>query len=43
MLVVLRVDDTTKAKAFSKDPGLKAAMQKGGVLGAPTMASVTET
>jgi hypothetical protein len=41
--VVLRVDDTTKAKAFAKDPGLKAAMQKGGVLGAPTMTSITET
>jgi hypothetical protein len=41
--VVLRVDDTTKAKAFAKDPGLKAAMQKGGVLGAPTMTLVTET
>jgi hypothetical protein len=41
--VVLRVDDTTKAKAFAKDPGLKAAMHKGGVLGAPTMTSITET
>ena len=41
--VVLRVDDTAKAKAFAKDPGLKAAMQKGGVLGAPTMTFVTET
>jgi hypothetical protein len=40
--VVLRVDDTSKAKAFAKDPGLKAAMQKGGVLGAPTMTSITE-
>ena len=41
--VVLRVDDTAKAKAFAKDPGLKAAMKKGGVLGAPTMTLVTET
>src|SRR3984957_1664927 len=41
--VVLRVDDTSKAKAFAKDPGLKAAMKKGGVLGAPTMTSITET
>ena len=41
--IVLRVDDTTKAKAFAKDPGLKAAMQKGGVLGVPTMTLVTET
>jgi hypothetical protein len=41
--IVLRVDDTTKAKAFAKDPGLKMAMKKGGVLGAPTMSMVTET
>jgi hypothetical protein len=41
--IVLRVDDTTKAKAFAKAPGLKAAMQKGGVLGTPMMTSVTET
>jgi hypothetical protein len=41
--VVLRVDDPTKAKAFASDPGLKAAMKKGGVVGAPTMAMVTET
>jgi hypothetical protein len=40
--VVLRVDDTTKAKAFATAPGLKAAMKKGGVLGAPMMSSVTE-
>jgi len=40
--VVLRVDDTTKAMAFAKDPGLKAAMRKGGVLGVPTMTLVTE-
>jgi hypothetical protein len=41
--LVLRVDDTTKAKAFAKDPGLKAAMHKGGVLGVPTMTLFTET
>ena len=41
--VVLRVDDTAKAMAFGKDPGLKVAMKKGGVLGAPTMNMVTET
>ena len=41
--IVLRVDDTAKAKAFASAPGLKAAMQKGGVLGAPMMNSVTET
>lgn len=43
VMVVLKVDDTAKAKAFAKDPGLKAAMQKGGVVGAPTMSFVTET
>src|ERR1700744_296356 len=41
--VVLRADDTTRAKAFSKDPGLRTAMQKGGVLGAPTITLLTET
>lgn len=41
--VVLRVDDATKAKAFATAPGLKAAMQKGGVVGTPMMSSVTET
>jgi hypothetical protein len=40
--VVLRADDTAMAKAFAKDPRLKTAMQKGGVLGAPTMTLVTE-
>ena len=41
--VVLRVDDTSKAKAFEKAPGLKEAMKKGGVVGAPTMKLLTET
>jgi hypothetical protein len=41
--IVLRVDDTTKANAFAKDPGLKTAMKKGGVLGTPTMSMLTET
>ena len=41
--VVLRADDTAKAKAFAKDPGLKTAMKKGGVLGAPTITLLTET
>lgn len=41
VLVALKVDDVEKAKAFSKDPGLKAAMQKGGVLGAPEMVLTT--
>src|SRR5947209_6712491 len=33
VLVAVKVDDTAKAKAFAKDPGLKKAMQKGGVTG----------
>ena len=35
VLVALRADDVAKAKSFIKDPGLKAAMAKGGVLGVP--------
>jgi hypothetical protein len=35
VMVATRADDITKAKAFTKDPGLKTAMQKGGVMGAP--------
>jgi hypothetical protein len=41
VLVALKIDDTTKAKAFGKDPALKKAMQKGGVIGAPSIAFVT--
>ncbi len=41
VLVAVKVDDTAKAKAFAKDPGLKKAMQKGGVTGMPTFALVT--
>ncbi len=37
VLVATKVDDITKAKAFAKDPSLKAAMQKGGVIGAPSI------
>src|SRR5438045_2644151 len=33
VMVAMKADDITKAKAFAKDPGLKAAMQKGGVTG----------
>jgi hypothetical protein len=43
VMVVLKADDTAKAKAFAKDPGLKAAMKKGGILGAPMISFVTET
>ncbi len=41
VMVALKVDDTAKAKAFSKDPGLKKAMQKGGVVGMPTITLTT--
>lgn len=43
VMVVLKADDVAKAKAFSKDPGLKQAMQKAGVKGAPTISIVTAT
>jgi hypothetical protein len=42
VLVATKVDDIDKAKAFMKDPSLKAAMQKGGVTGKPSMNLVTE-
>jgi hypothetical protein len=35
VIVAVKVDDMSKGKAFAKDPGLKKAMQKGGVVGAP--------
>jgi hypothetical protein len=41
VLVALKADDISKAKAFVKDPGLKKAMQKGGVTGAPSISFVT--
>jgi hypothetical protein len=43
ILVAEEVDDMAKAKAFAKDPGLKKAMQKGGVTGTLTFAFVTMT
>jgi hypothetical protein len=43
VMVALRSDDTARAKAFAKDPGLKAAMKKGGILGVPTISFVVET
>jgi hypothetical protein len=43
ILVAVKVDDTAKAKAFAKDPGLKKAMQKGGVTGVPSFSLVTMT
>ena len=43
LLVAVKVDDMAKAKAFAKDPSLKAAMQKGGVTGTPSFEFVTMT
>ena len=37
VLVATKADDVAKAKAFVKDPSLKAAMQKGGVIGTPSI------
>lgn len=41
VLVAVKADDVAKAKAFAKDPSLKAAMQKGGVKGAPSFSFTT--
>jgi len=43
VLVATKVDDLAKAKAFSKDPSLKKAMEKGGVTGMPSISFVTMT
>ena len=43
VMVALKVDDTAKAKAFTKDPGLKKAMQNGGVVGNPMISLTTAT
>ncbi|HLX90192.1 MAG TPA: hypothetical protein VKR32_00835 [Puia sp.] len=43
VMVALRIDDTAKAKAFIKDPGLKKAMEKGGVVGPPMISFITIT
>jgi hypothetical protein len=43
IMVAVKVDDMAKAKAFSKDPSLKKAMQKGGVIGQPSFSFVTMT
>ncbi|MBS1599057.1 MAG: hypothetical protein JST75_12605 [Bacteroidetes bacterium] len=43
LLVALKIDDTAKAKAFMKDPSLKKAMEKSGVVGAPTISMVVAT
>ena len=38
VLVAVKTDNMDKAKAFAKDPSLKQAMQKGGVIGNPSLA-----
>jgi hypothetical protein len=43
VLIAMKADDISKAKAFAKDPGLKKTMQKGGVTGPPTISFVTAT
>jgi len=43
VLVAVKVEDMDKAKAFAKDPDLKKAMQKGGVMGTPSFSFVTIT
>ncbi|MEO7266145.1 MAG: hypothetical protein ABIW38_14605 [Ferruginibacter sp.] len=43
VLVAVKADDMDKAKAFAKSPGLKIAMQKSGVTGAPQMEFTTMT
>jgi hypothetical protein len=43
VMVATKIDDLAKAKAFSKDPGLKKAMQKGGVTSAPMVSLFTAT
>ncbi len=42
VVVANRIDDTTQAMAFAKDPALKKAMQKAGVTGTPSISFVTE-
>jgi heme-degrading monooxygenase HmoA len=41
VIVTTKIDDQQKAKAFGNSPSLKKAMQKGGVVGAPTMRMAT--
>ncbi|MEO6407033.1 MAG: hypothetical protein ABIY51_09155, partial [Ferruginibacter sp.] len=43
VLVAVKADDMAKAKAFSMDPSLKQAMQKGGVIGKPDAEMITMT
>ena len=41
VMVAVKLDDLEKGKTFSKDPSLKKAMQKGGVVGAPNIQFTT--
>ncbi|MBC7534991.1 MAG: hypothetical protein H7258_04790 [Ferruginibacter sp.] len=41
ILIAIKADDMAKAKAFSKSPSLKEAMQKSGVTGPPSMLFAT--
>ncbi len=43
VMVVVKVDDMAKAKAFAKDASLKKAMQKGGVTGPATISFTMDT
>jgi len=43
VMVALKADDMAKAKAFTKDPSLKKAMDKGGVVGPPTISFYVAT
>jgi len=43
VMVALKVDDVSKAKAAFKDPAMKARMQKSGVVGPPMVSFVTAT
>jgi hypothetical protein len=43
VMVAMKADDIAKAKAFSKDPSLKKVMEKGGVVGPPTISFLTTT
>ena len=43
ILVAVKTDDLAKAKAFAKDPSLKMAMQKSGVIGAPMISFIIAT
>lgn len=41
VMVAVKAEDIAKAKAFAKDPSLKAAMEKGGVTGPPSISFTT--